>query len=451
MAAAAAMRRLELRTVSTHDTGLWEVWFTGELTALPESGSIVVLGWTAKDAPQVLYQFRLEGGRLQKVREVKGPCEHEYSYGVLGVMVEGQELLALACKGCRDIKLMNLETGEAHVAYSSEKRPHTQCHGEAGRMWVYCKGDDRVRELNCSSKAFTETGRTVNIFAFPWYMCYLPAPHRALVLSHYQRMEAVSCETGQQLWRLDEIDGRLVDGRPLGGEMVLFHPHFSLVIMSDLQNDRLLLLDAASGELLQSIATPQKCTWSLGHYLLMYNITSLTICQLVDPVEGWFSAPHLFSDFLIWCFSFHNTLLASLSLSLAYQEIQPIENTPESSGNRFCFEPDRQLFSNQFSEKQLRVIDWSCLEFENISICLCWCYFEKGSPKRQDSHAWHRGRLSQTENRVLKIVLAQLSLRGSLGRFSKSAVFFMKFAFAMENKMVNKLLHCCIQRTSLTC
>ncbi len=81
---------------------------------------------------------------------MKLPCEHRPS-DMLGVMVEGQELLAVACRECRDINLMNLETGETHVAYSSENGPFTLCHGEAGRMWVYCRGHYTVRELNCSS------------------------------------------------------------------------------------------------------------------------------------------------------------------------------------------------------------------------------------------------------------------------------------------------------------
>ncbi len=277
--------RLELRTVSTHDTGRLYPW---RFTALPESGSIVVEGLSAEYDPRNMHQYRLEGGRLQKLRGVKWPCEHVPD-DILGVMVEGQELLAVTCSNCEDIKLMNLETGETHVAYSSEKKLYRLCHGEAGRMWFFCWIDHTVRELNCSSKTFTETGRTVNTTDFCYYMCYLPAPHRALVITHRGWMEAVSCETGQLLWRLNEVDGKDINfGR------MIFDPQFALLIMVD--RVRLLLQNPSSGELLRSFFPPTHSAqirndvlWLRGQLLLLLGNSRIAVIELVDPAEGWFS------------------------------------------------------------------------------------------------------------------------------------------------------------------
>ncbi len=279
------LKRLELRTISTHDPGLGAL--TWGFTALPESGSIVVPGQTAEDAPWVLHQYRLEGGKLQKLRQVKLPCEHKYTHNILGVMVEGQELLAVACLYCRDIKLMNLETRETQVAYSSEKKPYRLCHGEAGRMWVYCRGDDTVRELNCSSKTFTETGRSVNPTGHVYNMCYLPAPHRALVLCCHDWLEAVSCETGQQLWRLDDVDGERID--PQG---VTLHPEFQLLLVADWSNNRILVLDPETWSPLQTFPShyPRAFWWSRGRLLLLQSALLAERCishlRLVDPEKG---------------------------------------------------------------------------------------------------------------------------------------------------------------------
>ncbi len=287
------MRQLELCTISTHDTGLWEAL---RFTALPESGSIVMQGLTARDAPEALHQYRLEGGRLQKLRPVNMPCEHKYSCDILGVMVEGQELLAVACRWCGDIKLMNLEIGETHIAYSSEKEPFTLCHGEVGRIWVYCEGDDTVRELNCSSKTFTKTGRTVNTTDRCWYMHQLPTPHRALVLSHDDWLEAVSCETGQQLWRLEgKVDGERIDPRG-----VTVHPELQLLLVADWHNNRILVLDPETGSPLQTFHSPEPhpwhFCWSRVQLLLLHDAGGkehISHLRLFDPQKG---------ECLIWFF-----------------------------------------------------------------------------------------------------------------------------------------------------
>ncbi len=282
--AAAGMKFLELRTVSTYPTGLRARGFT----ALPESSSIVVSGQSAEHAPWALYQYKLEGGRLQQLRQVKWPCEHVFSDGILGVIVEGQELLAVACKSCGDIKLTNLETGETHVAYSSEKKPYKLCHGEAGRMWVHCRGDPTLRELSCNSKTFTETGRTVNTVGDFFDICYLPAPHRALVLSHGYWMEAISCETGQQLWRLEgDFDGKKI--APWG---LTLHPELRLLLVADPRNNRILVLDPETRwSPLQTFPSPDpwRFCWSRGRLLMWHpshGRQPVSYLQLVDPKKG---------------------------------------------------------------------------------------------------------------------------------------------------------------------
>ncbi len=252
--------------------------------------SIVVPGKTAEDAPWALHQYRLEGRRLQKLRHVKWPCENEpVNKAMLGVMVEGKEFLAVACDDCRDIKLMNLETGETHVAYRSEKKPYKLCHGEAGRMWICSYNDKAVRELNCSSETFTETGRTVNTSGAWRIMCYLPDPYRALVFACFfiGLVQAVSCETGQQLWKLQGE----VDGKKITPWRVVFHPQLSLLISVDRDQKRLLLSDPGSGEPMQSIGVPEDGLWDVvglrGQLILLYG-SRIILAELKqdDHAEG---------------------------------------------------------------------------------------------------------------------------------------------------------------------
>ncbi len=279
--AESASRQLELEKISTHLLGLQEA---RRFTALPRSGSVVMPG-QAEDVPWALHQYIMKGGRLQKLRQVK-TCEHKVP-DILSVMVEGQELLAVACYECRDIKLMNLDTKEINVAYNGEK-PFRVCHGEAGRMWVYCVGDSVVRELNCNSKTFTETGRFVHTTRTCYYMCYLPAPHRALVLSQHKIVRAMSLETGQQLWKLKvEIHHNEI----LPWALTFCHEQ-QLLLAADPHKNRILLLIPETGSTLQTFPSPQpwSFSWCQNQLLHQHKLADKGWCilylQLRDPHQG---------------------------------------------------------------------------------------------------------------------------------------------------------------------
>ncbi len=284
---------LEVRTVSTHSLDLkltsWRI------TTLPESGSIVVLGQEfTPHATTEVFQYKLEGGRLQKLSQMR-PCRHVPD-DILGVMVEGQELLAVACGECENIALVNLETREVTEALFMEKT-HRLCHGEEDRIWVYCRTDNHtVRELNCSSKRFTETGRTVSTAHHCSDMCYLPHPHRALVLSQNKLMEAVSCETRQQLWTLDRGFYAVLI-------RVTFHSDLQLLVVVEYRSSRqdgILVVDPRTGEPLHTFPyhSPRGICWSHGRLLLHRARSSLAShwishLELLDSHTGGSPCPNL--------------------------------------------------------------------------------------------------------------------------------------------------------------
>ncbi len=120
-----------------------------------------------------------------------------------------------------------------------------------------------------------------------WYMCYLPAPHRALFLSHGYGdwVEAVSCETGKQLWRLEgEVDGKKID--PFG---VTLHPELQLLLVTDEPNNRILVLDPLSGDVLKmfTISSPRFFTWLRDQLLVIHSgCAELSYIRLHDPDQG---------------------------------------------------------------------------------------------------------------------------------------------------------------------
>ncbi len=95
----------------------------------------------------------MEEGALQYQREVALPCQHD-CLRLRSVVVGEEDLLAMSCGMCGDIKLINMENGKTHVAYKSEKKPGAMCLGDDGFVWVHCMSDHTVAELNCRNGTF---------------------------------------------------------------------------------------------------------------------------------------------------------------------------------------------------------------------------------------------------------------------------------------------------------
>ncbi len=270
--------RLELRTHTPLDAQLLYSW---RFATLEQSNTILVLG-AKNNAPWALHQYRLEGGKLQKIRHIKLPCAHEYDIRMLGVVIKGQELLSVVCSECGDIKLLNLETGETHVAYRSEKVPHRLCLGEADCLWIWCWKDFTFREITCNSETFSETGRffTRTPRGLCSCMCFLPAPHRILAFKYRDWLEAVSCETGQQLWKLDgKVDDKKIDPHD-----IFFHPAHHVLLVPE--NERILVLNPQTGHIQQVLPAsyPHSFCW-LGDRLLLlhgYYQREVSVVQLID-------------------------------------------------------------------------------------------------------------------------------------------------------------------------
>ncbi len=97
-----SFQSLTLEMKSSCDLGMKSCW---GLTAMPRSGEVVRWGQVSLRDPHVIYTFGQVGGKLQKLREVKATCQHFAVIGLLGVVVERKELLAVVCFWCGDVKL----------------------------------------------------------------------------------------------------------------------------------------------------------------------------------------------------------------------------------------------------------------------------------------------------------------------------------------------------------
>ncbi len=248
---------------------------------LPWSGEVALWGYSRVQNAHVISIFGLAGSgqkKLQKLREVKGSCQH-YSPRLCAVEVGGKKMLAVSCYAC-GIKLIDMLSGEVMEAYSSSGEggftPQQLCAGEPGKLWMSrrkgnVKEDEYdLVELDCSATTFTPTGKNFQKWFFPCgLVIYLPAPFKILVICSIDYSGAVlqgqHAETGDVLWHLSgEVDGAEI--LPVG---VTFSPQHQLILMADGSNRRILALDPSSGSHLQSLPVPE----TLGNpgFLCLHN------------------------------------------------------------------------------------------------------------------------------------------------------------------------------------
>ena len=194
------------------------------------------------------------------MRSVKRPCAHE-PRDILGLMLQ-QELVAVACFDCSNIKLLDPLTGKASVAFQSKNSPLQMCQGEQGRLWVWQRGNPiHISELNCTTKKFTETGRRISTALGPGtqakesYLCYLPLPYHALANSFSELGVAsyrIDC-SDSWVWRVTEAEAKKIQHCSL-----LFSPKHQVLLVVDSDHQRLLVVHPGVGSILSSLQLPTK-------------------------------------------------------------------------------------------------------------------------------------------------------------------------------------------------
>ena len=250
-----------------------------DMTVMRETGLIVVNTWQG-----FLFKLSLQEGHFIE-KEIKRPCEHGVPVYLLCVQVAGIEYLALSCVQCRDIKLMNLNKQkgsssesqlmqyEVTTTLSGEFVSH-MCHGEENRLFVLLL-HDVVLELDTSTTTFTKV-RYINT-GWGHGLCYVPDPHRLLVVSYDNEFHAVSCDSNKEVWRVKHGDLH-------PGKFACATTHESIIV-ADRYSKKVVILNSSTGPWLQSIQLPINvceirglCVYS--HQLIVYSESRISYFSL---------------------------------------------------------------------------------------------------------------------------------------------------------------------------
>ncbi len=193
------------------------------------------------------------------MKSLRPPCQHE-SIILQPVLIQGSQYVAISCGdpgSCFEIYLLDTQTRKATSAYkASNLYPGKMCVGEQGTLYaenLKCspKEAKQVVKLDIRDKLFKDTGHRVNSGMETIYGMHYTSTgaQKMLIFSYWgtNTLQAVNAESGTVIWKVQgEVAGKLCD--PHG----ITSTKEGHVIIADGDNCRLLVLNAGSGELINT-------------------------------------------------------------------------------------------------------------------------------------------------------------------------------------------------------
>ena len=121
-----------MKMISTHDL---HIGFGPPLgfTVMPQSQLIILNEWV-NYTENLIKMYKISKDKLCLEKTIKAPCGHGYTR-LLGLVINHNDVLAVSCRECQNIRLLNLVTEQVMEAYSGEGAGY-MCHGRKGKVFV---------------------------------------------------------------------------------------------------------------------------------------------------------------------------------------------------------------------------------------------------------------------------------------------------------------------------
>ena len=168
----------------------------------PTSGDVFVFG--CKDGKTPAF-FVYKAGGLENINKIGASCKHYESIYMLAFSVDDKDKVLKPCWECRDIKLLDSETGRYDQAFDVQSYyPMVMCQGESDNIYVKhrpYRGSDTLLVLNRQKSQFCLATNPINVDTFlekDQRMVLLSPDY--IVISSYLRncfVRAISCDTGK--------------------------------------------------------------------------------------------------------------------------------------------------------------------------------------------------------------------------------------------------------------
>ena len=224
--------------------------------------------------PWSLYTFQNNLDGELAVTRMNAPCQHHPVIPLIGlitVVQNREEMLAVSCDLCKDIKLVD----RVAPAFRFPKDPlGSICCGPDGSLFASFQSGN-IQQLD-------NTFRVINEFNFRSFfsdldltdylvvgftpLCYLKAPHNTLIVNNRSELRAVSLHEGHQVW-----------SQPYEGfkpDCLLYSPQQDVLLVTNWFKPVIHVLVPFDGFLIQTIEIPsiyyiQSMRYCNGHIVMI--------------------------------------------------------------------------------------------------------------------------------------------------------------------------------------
>ena len=266
---------------ATWHTGL-EDWY-GSQSCVMQNGDVMIWGRRRGEKP-AFYLHNLHGNMIRSFETL---CEHDKHIHVLPLMIQNKDYLAVSCRDCHVIRLLNVETKQVTEAFRDGRINLSIGMTLAKEGTLYTIHNWILLTFDCSTPHFKLKHTTGTDLDWMFTIHSVPT-HNIIVLTRpnkLPRIRAVSSDTSTVVWETTgKVKGISID--PWG---IAYCYEHDVVLIGDGKNKRILILQPQSGQCLQvfdvSQHVPDEDIHIYGNQLIYHHYLNEQVAVSVCTVS----------------------------------------------------------------------------------------------------------------------------------------------------------------------
>ncbi len=228
---------------------------TADFYASRNGDEVFLCGERALGGSHVVQRYN-RTGQLLNTWQVK--CGHGWAKHLLHLSIDNTPYIAVSCWGCQSITLYSMTDDDPITAYchsrEDQAQPAVMCHGPNNTILVtnWEWGSKEVLMYDVSSTQFILKDRIPVDVDQSEHIHYMEtAKHGGIVIASFGHViSACSIETKKLVW---EIKNKKIEGELFSPCGICSDPDTSALYVGDYSNERLIVIEANTGEVIQSI------------------------------------------------------------------------------------------------------------------------------------------------------------------------------------------------------
>ena len=214
-----------------------------------KNGDIIFWGETVDNS--VLPLLHIHNAKENKLNYLPALCQHTQNIDVQAITIQNTEYIAVSCAHCNAIRLTSRSSNDHKVSMAFQDKsywPGQMCEGSEGTLFVVnLTKEISILVLDSSTTDFHVKDVVKTDTKAVYDICYVPFQDILLIGNWNPGMiRAVSMKTHQTLW---EVTSAQVEGLRTHG--MLYIPQKNFVLVADGARNRILALQATSGEIVE--------------------------------------------------------------------------------------------------------------------------------------------------------------------------------------------------------